>query len=259
MQVSLHVVPGDAMSSERDQGRQDGNDTRQPNAEFDQLTDFYEERIEASLAFTGMEHAFYIDRKREKIVSLARSRFDDLDRLSVLDLGCGMGAYHPGLKGVFAKLYGADVSVKSIALAAERNPEVAYSTVSGNRLPYPDRMFDIVYSVCVMHHVIPSEWAAFASEIKRVLHPSGLALVFEHNPYNPATQYIVRTCEIDRNAVLIKPRQLRAIFQTAGFDSLCTRTMFSVPPVGTVLTTIDSLFGRLPFGAQYYLVATNNG
>ena len=128
-----------------------------------------------------------------------------------------------------------------------------YSAFDGERLPYRDGQFSIVFTVCVMHHVPPLQWKGFVAEMFRVTKSGGLALVFEHNPYNPATQYIVKSCEIDKDAVLLRPGKLRAMFADAGFDKVHTKTIISVPPLGPLLTRLDSVLGYLPFGAQYYL------
>jgi hypothetical protein len=107
-----------------------------------------------------------------------------------------------------------------------------------------------------MHHVPPALWKAFVAEMLRVTAPGGLGLVFEHNPYNPATQYVVKTCDIDKDAVLLTPGKLRRMFSEAGFVDVRTRTIITVPPAARVLAGLDSLLGHLPFGAQYYLEAT---
>ena len=185
--------------------------------DFDNVAGDYEDKINSALAFAGMEHSFYIDIKREHILRLGREHFSDLKDLDVLDLGCGLGAYHPGLEGKFRELHGIDVSAHSVELAAARHPFVRYSTFDGVRLPYRDGSSRIVFTVCVMHHVPPPQWTAFVAEMFRVIKPGGLALVFEHNPYNPATQYIVKTCDIDKDAVLLRPGKLRRMFADAGF------------------------------------------
>lgn len=223
--------------------------------DFDRFTESYETIINDAISFGGREHAFYIDVKRDALVRLAADVFADLKGIDVLDLGCGIGAYHPGLNGTFRELHGIDVSERSIAFARERSPFVRYETFEGGRLPYPDRRFDLVYTICVMHHVPPPQWQDFVAEMHRVLKPGGLALVFEHNPYNPATQYIVRSCEIDKDAVLLRPGALRRMFDAHAFEGVLTRTILSVPPSGTFLSRLDALLGRLPFGAQYYLSA----
>lgn len=224
--------------------------------DFDRFADSYEEMTNQAIAFTGRDHAFYIDVKREHILRLAQRHFADLESLNVLDLGCGLGAYHPGLEGRFRELHGVDVSAQSVKSAAARHPFVRYSTYDGSRLPYCDRQFSMVFTICVMHHVPPPQWESFVAEAYRVTAPGGLMLVFEHNPYNPLTQYIVETCEIDKDAVLLRPAKLRRMFTAVGFTDVFTRTIISVPPAGGFLTRLDSLLGNLPFGAQYYLSAT---
>lgn len=226
--------------------------------DFDDVAGDYEQKINSAIAFAGMEHAFYIDVKREHILRLGREHFADLKQLDVLDLGCGLGAYHPGLEGCFRELHGIDVSAQSIELAAQRHPFVRYATFDGVRLPYDDGQFAIVFTVCVMHHVPPPQWNDFTAEMFRITRPGGLALVFEHNPYNPATQYIVKTCDIDKDAVLLRPGQLRRMFAGAGFGEVETRTIISVPPKGLLLSGLDQVLGHLPFGAQYYLRAVKS-
>lgn len=223
--------------------------------DFDNVAGAYEDKINSALSFAGREHAFYIDVKREHILRLAAQHFADIKSLDVLDLGCGLGAYHPGLEGKFRELHGIDVSAHSIELAATRHPFVRYSNFDGTRLPYDTGQFSLVFTVCVMHHVPPPQWAAFVAEMYRVVKAGGLALVFEHNPYNPATQYIVKTCDIDKDAVLLRPGKLRGLFTTVGFTKVRTRTIISIPPASPFLAGVDSLLGRLPLGAQYYLSA----
>lgn len=224
--------------------------------DFDRLVDSYEDKINAAIAFGGREHDFYINVKRDHILRLAAEGFADIGKLDVLDLGCGIGAYHRGLEDGFRELHGIDVSSRSIAAARSKHPLVRYESYEGGRLPYPDHRFDLVFTVCVMHHVPPADWPEFVEEILRVLKPGGLALVFEHNPYNPATQHIVRSCEIDRDAVLLRPGTLRRLFDKAGYADIRTRGILCVPPIGSLLTALDRLLGRLPLGAQYYLRAT---
>lgn len=224
--------------------------------DFDSWAGSYEEMIDEAVAFTGRKRAFFTEVKREHLLRMARRHFADLESLNVLDIGCGTGAFHPGFKGRFGELHGVDVSARSIELAAGRHPFVRYSTYDGSRLPYGDGHFQMVFTISVMHHVPPPQWESFVAEAYRVTASGGLMLVFENNPYNPLTQYFVKTCDIDKDAVLLPPAKLRRMFTSAGFIDVFTRTMVSVLPSGRFLTAVDSLLGNLPFGAQYYLSAT---
>jgi ubiquinone/menaquinone biosynthesis C-methylase UbiE len=231
-------------------------DQNQVARDFDALATDYEAKINDVISFGGREHQFYIDVKRDALLALLREVYGSVSDLTALDLGCGLGAYHPGLKGQFRALHGIDVSSDSIEMAKKAHPDVQYASYDGHALPYPNGSFDAIFTICVMHHVPQAAWPDFVAEIFRKLRPGGTALVFEHNPYNPATQYIVRSCDIDKDAVLLKPYHIRRLFRDAGFSGCKTRTILSVPPTGTILKSIDSALGHLPFGAQYYLKAT---
>lgn len=224
--------------------------------DFDRYSIDYEDKVNDAISFGGLEHSFYIDVKRNEILRQASIKFKDLKKLNVLDLGCGIGAYHAGLEGKFNQLHGIDVSKQSVDYAKNNNNHVLYESYDGDSLPYPDNHFDLVFSICVMHHVPPANWGNFIKEIHRTLKSGGVALIFEHNPYNPATQYIVRTCEIDKDAVLLAPRYMRKLFNQTGFGGIYTRTIFTILPIGKILSYIDRGLGCLPFGAQYYLNAT---
>ena len=94
-----------------------------------------------------------------------------------------------------------------------------------------------------MHHVPPPQWTRFVAEMFRVIRTGGLALVFEHNPYNPATQYIVKTCDIDKDAVLLRPGKLRGMFVDAGFG----KAWWTI--VDTHVTTVVSCAFLFIFGS----------
>jgi SAM-dependent methyltransferase len=205
-----------------------------------------------------MEHSFFVNVKRDHILRLAKAHFAELTELDVLDLGCGVGVYHPELNGRFRELHGLDISEQSIRIASEKHPWVRYETYDGIQLPYKSDRFSIVFAVCVMHHVPPMQWGLVMTELYRVIKPNGLLLIFEHNPYNPVTQYIVKNCDIDKDAVLLKPQKMKSLAAMAGFEQVCTRTIISVPPSNSLLKLIDSAFGYLPFGAQYYLTGVKD-
>ncbi|WOF73263.1 methyltransferase domain-containing protein [Parvibaculaceae bacterium PLY_AMNH_Bact1] len=223
--------------------------------DFDRVTQDYSQTINDAISFGGSEHSFYIDVKRRHILRLVEEELGSPATQNVLDLGCGIGAYHAGLEGCFRQLHGAEISAKSLSVAKELHPWVQYAHYDGRTLPYPDGQFSVVFAVCVMHHVPPPQWTEFIDEIHRVLVDGGMALIFEHNPYNPATQYVVKSCDIDKDAVLLKPAHLRKMFRDSHFQDVRTRTIISVPPKGGLLSKLDTWLGALPFGAQYYLSA----
>ena len=221
--------------------------------DFDAFSIQYEKTINKAIAFGGSEHNFYIDVKRDRLVELASEVFLNLKEIVALDFGCGVGSYHPKLKGVFGQLHGAEISEKSVEIAKRKNPWVNYCLYDGEILPYENESFDLVFAICVLHHVPTESWDKFMSEVYRIVKPGGLALIFEHNPYNPATQYIVANCEIDKDAVLLSVNRLKSLFLGGGFREIGSRSILTVPPKGKILKKLDNLFGYLPFGAQYFV------
>ena len=221
--------------------------------DFDRYRDTYTEQISDAVSFSGLERGFFIKVKSDCLLSLAKEHFGEVGRITALDLGCGIGAYHPGLADAFKSLSAIDVSEKSVNYAKEQNPTVLYQSYSGGRLLHESNSFDLVFAIFLIHHVPPSLWAGFASEMYRVVKPGGLAIVFEHNPLNPATQYIVRTCPIDEDAVLLSKSRTSRLLEDAKFAVGKSRTILSVPPVNSLTSSLDRLLGYLPFGAQYYV------
>ena len=83
------------------------------------------------------------------------------------------------------------------------NPHVTYDVYDGMRLPYPDESFDVLFTICVMHHVAVDQRAAFVGEARRVLRPGGIFVIFEHNKLIDSCNGWYRGIPFDRNAVLL--------------------------------------------------------
>jgi SAM-dependent methyltransferase len=218
--------------------------------EFDRYADTYSEKINHALSAWGQEQEFYTRCK----VPLLREAFNAARTerpLRVLDVGCGIGLIHPYLAPSVDELHGTDVSQQSILLARRSNPSVHYLAHEGDTLPYDDDTFDCAYAICVLHHVPPEQWQGFISEMARVVRPDGIVLIIEHNPLNPATQWVVRSCELDEGAVLLPPWRLRAIMAAAGIAALNVRHILFTPFDRPVFRKLDRLLARLPLGAQY--------
>lgn len=223
---------------------------------FDEYGTSYSDAVNASIAFSGLSVDFFTRVKASYLIDLATTHFGRVDSLNFLDIGCGVGNFHPLVHPKVGALTGVDISRTSIDVAKVANPTVAYDVYDGSRLPYPDGTFDAAYTICVMHHVPPQQWPQFVSEMKRVVKPGGLAMVFEHNPRNPLTMRIVNRCPFDEDAVLLKPETTCALFRERGFAEIRSRSILTIPAANKVLRRIDQFAGRLPFGAQYYMAAT---
>ena len=222
--------------------------------EFDSYDNTYEEEIKKSLSGLGVTQDFAARVKADKLVDIVQENWGEADKADVLDLGCGIGLYGSYLSGKFKSLSGIDISSKCIDVATESNPDVTYQAYDGENIPFEDNALDVVYVITVMHHIPVAQWESIVGEIKRVLRPGGLCVIFEHNPWNPATRWIVNRCEFDADAVLLSHRKAAQLMIVNGFEDISSQHILTVPIDAGWARTLDKAFGRIPVGAQYYTV-----
>lgn len=232
------------------------NELKKVASTFDDYGKSYSETVNEAISFSGFSIDFFTRVKASYLVDIATSHFGRTDSLKLLDIGCGVGNFHPLLRPSVGALTGVDISPNSVEVAKVANPQVAYDVYDGARLPYADETFDAAYTICVMHHVPPQHWPQFVSEMKRVVRRGGLAIVFEHNPRNPLTMRIVNRCPFDEDAVLLTPETTCELFRKEGFTGIQHRSILTIPAANKLLRRVDQIAGRLPLGAQYYMAAT---
>ena len=96
---------------------------------------------------------------------------------ALLDVGCGTGFLIDLLTGQKAARYcGVDLSDEMIRVAKEKKiPGAEFIVSSADKLPYPEKTFDIVTCSQSFHHYPYPEKAM--EEAKRVLKPGGLYIL----------------------------------------------------------------------------------
>jgi SAM-dependent methyltransferase len=227
-------------------------------AEFDRFADEYTSTHADNIRISGEDPSYFARYKIEEV----RRRWDGEGRGepdAVLDFGTGIGNSLPHLARLFPKsaITGVDVSARSLEVSAKRFPGAATLVRydGGGAIPLPSGAFDLVFSACVFHHIPPTEHGAIFADLRRLTRPGGLMVVFEHNPANPATRYIVATCPFDENAVLLPAPHLRRSQEGAGFKKVSVSYTGFFPGALRALRPLERLMTGLPFGAQYYTVA----
>lgn len=221
---------------------------------FDETKHTYKDTIEEKIAFAGKGLDFYTEVKADYLRNIVQTELPEVDRPRLLDVGCGHGLIHPHFDEFGYEVVGVEVAAEVLPLAREANPEVDYHSYDGVTLPFEDNSFDVVLAICVMHHVLPARWPEFSNEMQRVLRPGGIVVVFEHNPRNPLTRYVVENNEIDADAVLLSTTTLKRLLNEASLDKVRTRNILFTPFSHNVFRVIDRMLGWLPFGAQYFAV-----
>lgn len=103
---------------------------------------------------------------------------------SVLEVGVGMGADYLEWLKAGARATGVDISPASVERTRRRCERAGYPSdlrvADAEHLPFPDAVFDLVYSYGVMHH--SPDTAQCLREAWRVLKPGGEAriMVYHH-------------------------------------------------------------------------------
>lgn len=96
---------------------------------------------------------------------------------SVLEVGCGTGVICSDLlKNHSCHLFGIDINFQNIEIATRNYPELVLTCGDANLLPFPPSVFEVVY--CHYFLLWLADPLKVLSEIKRVLRPGGVFLVF---------------------------------------------------------------------------------
>ena len=219
--------------------------------DFNRYADRYDDAVRTSISFIGQDVDFFTEAKARHLLKLIEREFDDTSQLAALDVGCGVGLTDHFLAPSLGLLQGLDVSERAIEVAARKNPSVRYAVYDGRSFPFPGAAFDVVFAICVLHHVPPARRQALMAEMARVAKPSGMVVVFEHNPYNPLTRLVVRRCEFDADAVLLTKRETRKLLVGSSLSVIDERYILFVPWDVAAVSGFERSLGRVPLGAQY--------
>ncbi|HWN42144.1 MAG TPA: class I SAM-dependent methyltransferase [Thermoanaerobaculia bacterium] len=224
--------------------------------DFDKYAATYTQEVERAVAFSGRGHDFFLVAKVRHILSLAQARCGDPSTLVGLDVGCGTGSMTGLLAPHCQRLYGIDIAVAGLREARDHVPGARFLRYDGRRLPFCDGAFDFAFAVCVLHHVAVAEWPAMVSEMARVVRSGGMVALFEHNPWNPLTRWVVARCPFDRDAVLLRCATLRRLLWQAGLENVEHSYILFFPWQRPLLQKAEAALGRLPLGAQYWVAAS---
>ena len=219
------------------------------SAQFDDYRGNYRDVVQSSIDFSGLPHDFFMRAKAVLLRDLIAERLGG--KPAMLDVGCGVGSFHPFMRGMVRRLSGIDVSAPSIAQARADNPDNDYRAFDGKNLPFDSGSFDLATAVCVLHHVAPAEWPGFIAELRRVVRPGGLVCVIEHNPLNPLTRLAVMRCEFDRDAKLLDAGKTQALMAQSGLSEIEARYFLLLPWETTLARRVEGGLRHLPLGAQY--------
>jgi SAM-dependent methyltransferase len=239
---------------------------REPKAEFDQHAAGYDAGMDNWLKrLAGASAEDFAEVKADWLLRYLGLIGGEAGRSTrLLDFGCGKATFLKALRrmGYAGDLSGCDVSEGMIREALRTwdvGPRPQLCTQLPDRLPFDAQSFDIVVASAVFHHIPPAQRAIWYAELYRVARAGGRCIVFEHNPWNPITRWVVSRTAIDANAILLSQREAIAALRHAGFDETFANAIMIFPPRLGFLRPIERTLARLPIGGQYVAAGRRRG
>ena len=223
--------------------------------DFDEFANNYRDIHTQNLKLAGADSFYFAEMK----VRLLRP-FEKNESQQVLDIGCGDGTTELFMQRYFShwQLTGIDVSERSIDAAKEKNLlDVSFSIYNGTAIPFANESVDVVFIAGVLHHVEFSLHDDLIKEIARVLKRGGRLYVFEHNPLNPLTRYLVNTCVFDTNARLLRCDYTTQLLRQNKFRIQSKKFIIFFPrkKIFSPFIFLEKYLQWLPLGGQYFIKA----
>jgi SAM-dependent methyltransferase len=223
-------------------------------AEFDQFAENYDERLNNALSASGETKDFFARGRVEWLAQCLREI--SLSVHSAIDYGCGVGGTTVFLHDLLPcqSVLGLEISELELERAKR---DYGSSTCRFLTFPeyQPDGSADLVYCNGVFHHIPPVERAGAVNYILRCLRPGGIFALWENNPWNPGTQYVMHRCDFDRDAVKISPPGALRMLRSGGFEILRTDHRFFFPRTLSWLRSLEPALAKVPLGGQYQVLA----
>jgi len=220
---------------------------------FDEYAENYDAALNQGLSATGEGKDYFA---AARIEWLARCMADLAERpRRVMDYGCGDGSSSERLLTVLnaESLIGVDTSQKSLELATQN-----FGSNNCSFLPVaeysPNNGLDLVYCNGVFHHIPVAGRAAVLDYIWRSLRPGGLFALWENNPWNPGTRYVMSRIPFDRDAITLTPPEARVLMRRVGFEVVRTDSLFFFPRQLKWLRWMEPCLSTLSLGGQYQVL-----
>jgi SAM-dependent methyltransferase len=224
------------------------------NPEFDQYAANYDAALARGLSVSGESKDYFAEGRAKWLGEcLANLRFAPE---AILDFGCGTGSATPYLlKLAGAKtLVGLEVSPQSIKVAERIHgaPNVRFKLSAEYQ---PKAEMSLAFCNGVFHHIPPGERLGAVTYVFEALRPGGLFALWENNPWNPGTRYVMSRIPFDKDAITLSFPETRRLLRSAGFEIVRTDFLFIFPRSLKLLRPLERLALALPFGAQYQVLA----
>ncbi len=249
------TAPPDRMHHPREGADQALADS--PGAAFDGHADTYDADCIRGLALSGESRDFFA-RARGAHLAAWWSRSGRGAPTLIVDYGCGTGDGSVALADAFptSRVHGVDVSSESVARAHERitHDRVTFDQIRPGQPRIPAA--DLVHMNGVLHHVPPDQRDALLGMLLEALPPHGVVAVFENNPLNLGTRWVMSRIPFDRDAIPLPPWETMRRLRAPGLHVEHTAYLFWFPRALAALRPLERYLEKVPFGAQYAVFAS---
>jgi SAM-dependent methyltransferase len=222
-------------------------------AEFDRFSDDYKEILSQGLKISGYGAEFFAEYKARYAYNLLNKAFYG----KILDYGCGVGLLSNFLKKYFpaSTVHGYDTSSASIAKIDSATIKNGIFTTQSDQL---DHDYELIVMSNVLHHIPAKDRQDTFAESRKRLSIGGRLLVFEHNPINLFTRWIVSHCQLDKCIALLSPKEIKAYMARAKLLRVRLDYLFFFPNFLRCLNRLERSLSWCPLGAQYAIVGERN-
>jgi 2-polyprenyl-3-methyl-5-hydroxy-6-metoxy-1,4-benzoquinol methylase len=216
---------------------------------FDRFAGAYRQVLDRSVAVSGEDSTYFAEYKARYLRRLLGANFSG----KVLDFGCGIGLLSGFLKKHLPaiQLDGYDVSQDSIRKVAGALTSQGTFTSDSSQLA---RDYRLIVIANVMHHIPPPDRKALIQELGARLDRRGMLAIFEHNPANPVTRWVVERCPFDDDAILLPPKETFSYITQAKLTPKRRDYIVFLPHFLAWMRPLESSLSWLPLGAQYVAV-----
>ncbi|MGN6368460.1 MAG: class I SAM-dependent DNA methyltransferase [Phycisphaerae bacterium] len=224
--------------------------------EFDQFAGDYDAALNRGISLSGEGKDYFIERRIDWTARCLARLHVPGSNLVIMDYGAGTGSAFAKLRDTFkaARLIGVDVSTAELDIAKKDYPWSEVCTPDQAATAALDGVVDLAYSNGTFHHIPPDIRQSALALVHRSLKPGGLFALWENNPWNPGTRWVMSRIPFDKDAITLNALETKRRVRQAGFEVLRTDFLFIFPKMFAPLRALEPLVSRLPMGAQYQVL-----
>ncbi len=222
-------------------------------SEFDAHVEDWEDQCMRGVSLSGESKEFFA---LGRIAHLRRwwSHSGRAAPKRILDWGCGIGDVTARLADAFptADVLGVDPSAASVERARS---EHGSSRVRFAAPDVDDGPADLIHTCGVVHHVDVAARPVMFERLAERMAPDGAVAVYENNPLNPGTRWVMARIPFDRDATPVGARAIRHHLRGCGLEPVDTTYLFYFPAFLRALRPLERFLTAVPLGAQYAVIA----